>query len=130
MYNYMVAKIQNIKLQMQPQVVTISDLSLSNVTYQNIFVSYDQATDLDPFQGINQAFSKMLHERNRIMYNYMVAKLQNFKLQMQYIVNKLHKRNHFHLIKLHDRNQIMYNYMVAPLQKSQASNATSVSACL
>ena len=99
-------------------------------TYQYTFVSYDLALDLDPFQGINQAFSRMLHERNRIMYNYMVANLQNFKLQMQYMVNKFHERNLLHLIKLHDRNQIMYNYMVAPLQKSQASNATSGSACL
>ena len=46
----------------------------------------------------------------------MVAKLQNFKLQMQYIVNKLHERNLLQLNKLHDRNQTMYNYMVAPLQ--------------
>ena len=53
MYNYMVAKIQNINLQMKLQVVTVSDLSLSKVTYQNIFVSYDLAPDLDPFQGIN-----------------------------------------------------------------------------
>ena len=47
MYNYMAAKIQNIKLQMQLQAVPVSDLSLSKVTYQNIFVSSDLAPDLD-----------------------------------------------------------------------------------
>ena len=41
------------------------------------------------------------------MENYMVAKLQNFKLQMQYMVNKLYESNLLHLNKLHDRNQTM-----------------------
>ena len=58
MYNYMVAPLQNFKLQMQPQSVPVSDLSLSNVTYHNSFVSSDLALDLDPFQGINKLFSK------------------------------------------------------------------------
>ena len=45
----MVAPLQNSKLQMQPQAVSVSDLSLSNSTYHNIFVSSDLAPDLDPF---------------------------------------------------------------------------------
>ena len=61
MHKYMVAKIQNFKLQMQLQAVPVSDLSLSKVNCQNIFVSSDMAPDLDPFQGTNQAFSKTLH---------------------------------------------------------------------
>ena len=67
MYNYMVAKIQNFKLKMKLQAVPVSDLSISKVTYQNIFVSSDLATDLDPSQGINSAFSKKLHESNKTM---------------------------------------------------------------
>ena len=38
------------------------------------------------------------------MYNY-IAKLQNFKLQMQYMVNTLHERNLLRLNKVHERNQ-------------------------
>ena len=38
MYNFMVAKIKNINLQMKFRVVTIFDLSLSESNYQNIFV--------------------------------------------------------------------------------------------
>ena len=45
------------------------------------------------------------------MYNYMVAQIQNFKLQMQYMVDKLHGRNLLHLNKLNERNKTMYNSM-------------------
>ena len=79
------------------------------VTYQNIFVSSDLSPDLDLFQGITRSFSKTLHERNQTMYNYMVTQLQNFKLQMQYMVNKLHERNLLHLNRLHDRNKLMHH---------------------
>ena len=129
----MVAKLQIFKLRMQLQAVPVSDIYLSKVTYQNIFVSSDLGPDLDTFQGIYWAFSKTLHERNQTMYNYMVAKLQNFKLQMQNMVNKLHERNLLHLKKLHDRNQTMYNCMFAPLQnfklqmQSQAVPASDLS---
>ena len=58
----MVVQLQNFKLQIQPQAVPVSDISLSKVTYQNIFVSSDLAPDIDPFQGITRVFSKMLHE--------------------------------------------------------------------
>ena len=34
MYNYMVAEIQNLMLQMHPQTVTVSDISLYKVTFQ------------------------------------------------------------------------------------------------
>ena len=37
MYNYMVAEIQNLKLQMHPQTVTVSDISLYKVTSQKKF---------------------------------------------------------------------------------------------
>ena len=50
----MVAQHQNSKLQMQPQAVSGSDLSLSNVTSRKIYISDDLATDisagLDPVQ--------------------------------------------------------------------------------
>ena len=79
MYNYIVAKLQNVKLQMkymvyllhlnklhegnqtmlqnyklqmQPQEVTVSDLSLSKVTSQEIFVSDNLNPDLDTVQAI------------------------------------------------------------------------------
>ena len=52
MYNSMVAKLQNFNLQTKPQVVPVSDLSPSKVTYQKICVSYDIAPDLDPVQKI------------------------------------------------------------------------------
>ena len=47
MFNSMVAH-----LQMQPQAVPVSYLSLSKVTSQKIFVSSDMAPDIDPVQGI------------------------------------------------------------------------------
>ena len=50
--------LQNYKLQMKPQEVPVSDLSLSKVTYQKIFVSADLAPDIDPVQGIYRVFSK------------------------------------------------------------------------
>ena len=37
MYNDMVAKLQNFKLQMQLQAMPVSHISLSKVTYQNIY---------------------------------------------------------------------------------------------
>ena len=54
MYNYIVPKLQHFKLQMQSMVnlLTVSDLSLSKVTYQKIFVS-DLNPDLDPVQEIS-----------------------------------------------------------------------------
>ena len=85
MYNYIVAKLQNVKLwmqymvkfldlnkvherdqmmlqnyklQMQPQAVTVSDLFISKVTSQKIFVSDDLNPDLDPVQAIDRVFSK------------------------------------------------------------------------
>ena len=51
-YNYMIAQIQNFNLQMQLQAVPVSNLSLSKVTPQNIFVSSDVDPDLDPVQAI------------------------------------------------------------------------------
>ena len=44
--------LQHFKLQMQPQAVPVSDLSLSKVTYQNILVSADLDHDIDPVQAI------------------------------------------------------------------------------
>ena len=58
MYNYMVSQLQNSKLQMQPQAVPVSDLSLSKFTSQRIFVSADLATGIDPVQGIDRVFSE------------------------------------------------------------------------
>ena len=58
MYNYMSNHKQNSKLQRQPQAVTISDLSISKVNSQEIIVSYDMDTNIDPVHGIAQVFSE------------------------------------------------------------------------
>ena len=60
MYNYIIAKLQNVKLQMQSMVnlLTVSGLSLSKVTSQKIFVSDDLNPDLDPIQEIAWVFSE------------------------------------------------------------------------
>ena len=58
MSNYMVAPLQNFKIQMKPQAVPVSDLSTSKVTSQKIFVSAGIVLDLDPVQVITQAFSE------------------------------------------------------------------------
>ena len=58
------------------------------------------------------------------MYNYVVDKLQNFKLQIQYMVNKLHERNLLHPNKIHGRNQTMYNYNILHLNKLHDRNQT------
>ena len=50
MSNSMVAQIQNFKLQMKPQAVPVSDISLYKVTPQKIFALSDLALYLDPFQ--------------------------------------------------------------------------------
>ena len=47
-FNSMVAQLQNFKLQIQPQAVPVSDLSIYKFTVHNIFVSYDLALDIDP----------------------------------------------------------------------------------
>ena len=74
----MVKQIQNFKLQIQPLG------RLSNI-----------------FQGITLVFRETIYERYQTIYNYIVAKLQNFKLQMQSMVNLLD------LNKVHERNQTM-----------------------
>ena len=60
MLNYIIALHQNFKLQMQPQVVSSSDLSLSKATSRNISFSDDLAPDLSAgigtFQGIARVF--------------------------------------------------------------------------
>ena len=43
----------------------------------------------------------MIYERDQTMYNYIVTKIQNVKLQMQSMVNLLD------LNKVHERNQTM-----------------------
>ena len=60
MYNYIVPKLQSNKLQMQYMVnlLTVSDLSISKVTSQKIFVSDDLNPDLDPVQEIARVSSK------------------------------------------------------------------------
>ena len=60
MYNYIVPKLQNFKLQMQSMVnlLTVSDLSISEVTSQKIFVSDDLNPDLDPVQEIARVSSE------------------------------------------------------------------------
>ena len=60
MYNYIAPKIQNVKLWMQSMVnlLTVSDLSLSEVTSQKIFFSDDLNPDLDPVQEIARVFSE------------------------------------------------------------------------
>ena len=58
MHNYMVAQLQNFKLQMKHQEVPVSNLSLSKITSQNIFVSPHIVPDIDLFQGITHVFSE------------------------------------------------------------------------
>ena len=53
MYNYIVAKLQNVKLQIQSMV---NLLDLNKVTYHKIFVSDDLNPDLDPVQAISPVF--------------------------------------------------------------------------
>ena len=72
----MVDQLQNIKLHIQSQAVH------------------------DPFQGITLVFSKTIHEQDQKIYNYLVAKFQNFNLQMQYMVNMLHVSNLLQLNKV------------------------------
>ena len=83
MYNYIVDRLQNFNLHNQPQTVP------------------------DTFQGITLVFRKKIYEQYQTMYNYIFAKLQIFKLQMQYMVNTLHERNLLRLNKVHERNQTM-----------------------
>ena len=83
MYNYMVDQLQIFKVHIQPQEVP------------------------DPFQRITLVFRKTIYEQDQTMYNYIVAKLHNFRLQMQYMVNTLHERNLLHLNNVHERNQKM-----------------------
>ena len=52
------AQYQNVKLQMQPQAVFGSGISLSKVTSQNIFVSSYLAPEIYSIQGIGQFFSE------------------------------------------------------------------------
>ena len=87
MYNYFVDQLQNFKHYIQPPTVP------------------------DPFQGIAVIFRQTIYEHNQKMYNFMVAKLLNVKLQMQYWVNILD------LNKVHERNQTMiqnYNLQMQP----------------
>ena len=58
MSNSMVAQRQNLKLQMKPQAVYSSDIYLSKVNSQNIFVSGDVAPDIDPVQGSTLVLSE------------------------------------------------------------------------
>ena len=58
MLNSIVAQLQNFKLQIQLQVVPLSDLYFPKVTSQNIFVSSDISPHLDTVQGIARVFSK------------------------------------------------------------------------
>ena len=51
--NYTFAYNQIFDLQMQPQAVSGSDISLSKVTSQKIFVSSNLDPDIDPIQGID-----------------------------------------------------------------------------
>ena len=48
MYNYMVEQLQISKLQMQPQAMPVSNLSLAKVTTDNIFVSADLELQMQP----------------------------------------------------------------------------------
>ena len=55
MYNYIIAKLQNVKLQMQSMV---NLLDLNKVTSKKIFVSDDMNPDIDPVQAIYWVFSE------------------------------------------------------------------------
>ena len=88
----MVKQLQNFKLRTQPQAVP------------------------DIFQGISLVFRKLIYERNQTMQIYIFAKLQNFKLKMQYLVNTLHERNILHLNKVCDRNQRVLQYFKLQMQ--------------
>ena len=81
----MVKQLQIFKLQIQP-LGTLSDLF---------------NPDIEIFQAITLVFREKIYERYQTMYNYIVAKLQNDKLQMQSMVNLLD------LNKIHERNQMM-----------------------
>ena len=73
----MVKQLQNFRLQIQP----LGPLS-------GLFNH-----DLDLFRVITLVFRETICEQDQTVYNYIVAKFQNFKLQMKYMVNilDLHK---------------------------------------
>ena len=52
-------------------------------------LSHPFAPRIDIFQGITLVFRETIYEKNQTMYNDIVAKLQNVKLQMQSMVNLL-----------------------------------------
>ena len=60
LFNYIITQHQTFELQMKPQTLFGSDLSLSKDDSLNIFVSTDTSPDfssgLDPVQGISQVF--------------------------------------------------------------------------
>ena len=74
MYNYMVKQLQNFKLQIEPLG------RLSDIFHGTTLVLYI-------FQVITIVFIETIYERDQTMYNYIVAKLQNSKLEMQSMVN-------------------------------------------
>ena len=81
MYNYIFAKLQNFKLQMQYMVnlLTVSDLSLSKVPSQMIFFSDYLNPDLGPVQAIARVFSETLkssHSPNVILKLKLILKLK------------------------------------------------------
>ena len=76
MNNYIVKQLQNLKLQIQPLG------RLSDIFQRTTLVSYI-------FQVINLVFRETKYERDKTMYNYIFAKLQNVKLDMQSMVNIL-----------------------------------------
>ena len=80
MYNYMVKQLQNLQLQIQPFKLQIQPLGPLSDLFN---------PDLDIFQGITLVFRETLYDWDQTMENYIVAKLQNVKLQMQSMFNLL-----------------------------------------
>ena len=74
MYNYMVKQLRNLQLQIQPRGLFSDPFN----PYLDIF-----------FQGTTLVFRETIYEQNQTMYNDIVAKLQDVKLQMPSIVNLL-----------------------------------------
>ena len=66
LFKYMVSQHQIFKLQMQPQAVSGSDISISNVNSRNIFVSADLAPDLSADIDHVQVISRVFREPSNI----------------------------------------------------------------
>ena len=81
LFSYMVAQHENIKLQMQPQAVTGSDLFLYKISPHKMFVSADLYPYINLMQVINQVLSEIYNLdplTSRLLNYYVVHHIPKF----------------------------------------------------